>query len=169
MSTPVRIVVMGVAGSGKTTVGTALAEHLDARFVDGDDLHPPENVAKMSAGEPLNDADRAPWLDAVAATLSSSESIVIACSALRRVYRDRLRRAGGVVFVHLQLGEEDALQRVAGRAGHFMGTEMVASQFATLEPPHDEHDVLVIDATAAPDSIVKTTEAKLAAVQAKRN
>ncbi len=154
MSTPARIVVMGVAGSGKTTVGAALAGHLDALFVDGDDLHPPENVAKMSAGTPLDDADRAPWLDAVASTLSSGESIVIACSALRRAYRDRLRRAGGVAFVHLHLSEEDALQRVTGRAGHFMGAEMVASQFATLEPPHEEADVVVVDARQSIEAII---------------
>ena len=152
---PTRVVVMGVAGSGKTTVGRLLAARLDARFVDGDDLHPPANVGKMSAGEPLDDADRAPWLDQVAATLASSAPVVVACSALRRSYRDRLRSVGSVRFVHLDLDEAAALERVAGRDGHFMGTDMVASQFATLEPPHAEAGVVIVDATRAPEAIVR--------------
>ena len=158
-----RIVVMGVAGSGKTTVGQALAERLGARFVDGDDLHPPENVAKMSAGEPLDDHDRAPWLDAVASTLASSATIVVACSALRGVYRDRLRRAGEVTFVHLDLDEHTALERVTGRHDHFMGAEMVASQFATLEPTHGEPDVIVVAADQPLEGVLVGVAAALSA------
>lgn len=144
----VRIVVMGVASSGKTTLGARLAGRIGAAFVDGDSLHPPENVEKMSVGVPLDDDDREPWLERVRDTLAASDAIVVACSALRRSYRDLIRGAGNVRFVFLDLDLETARRRAARRRRHFMGAEMVASQFATLERPGpDEADVVTVDVT----------------------
>lgn len=146
------IVVMGVSGSGKTTIGRALAAAHGLDFVDGDDLHPAENVAKMQAGTPLDDADRAPWLDAVARTLGDAAAhpagVVVACSALKRTYRDRLRAgAPGCRFLYLALVPEVAASRVGHRPGHFMPASLVANQFATLEVPGtDEADVIAVDA-----------------------
>ncbi|MGH1503228.1 MAG: gluconokinase [Acidimicrobiales bacterium] len=152
------VVVMGVSGSGKSTVGAALAEALGGRFVDGDDLHPAANVAKMSAGVALDDDDRWPWLDRVADTLADSSTdgpVVVACSALRRRYRDRLRRVPGVVFVHLHLDVDDATTRLRTRGEHFMDERLIQSQFATLETPTaDETDVIVVDATLPFDEVV---------------
>jgi gluconokinase len=142
----VRIVVMGVASSGKSTMGARLAARLGTSFVDGDTLHPSDNVDKMSAGVPLDDADREPWLERIRDTLAANDSIVVACSALRRRYRDVIRGAGEVRFVFLDLDEDAARRRAAQRKGHFMGAEMVASQFGTLErPAPDESDVVTID------------------------
>lgn len=144
------VVVMGVSGSGKSTVGVELAGRLGVRFVDGDDLHPEANRAKMAAGVPLTDDDRWPWLDGVrdvlAAGLSGDGGVVVACSALRRAYRDRLRAAGaGVRFAYLRVDRADVLARVSGRSGHFFPPALVASQFETLEEPDPtvEPDVLV--------------------------
>lgn len=146
---------MGVAGSGKTTVGRELATRLGAPFVDADDAHPPANVAKMAAGVPLDDDDRRPWLDRLAAELGGQEALVVACSALKRSYRDHLRRVDGVRFVFLDLGPDEARDRVANRSGHFMGAEMIESQFAALQRPGpDERDVTTVDATADPASLV---------------
>ena len=127
-----RLVVMGVSGSGKTSIGTAVASILDLPFIDGDSLHPASNVAKMSAGVGLEDEDRWPWLDRVAKLLAAREAVV-ACSALKRRYRERIARAApSVVFVHLT-GRRDLIEsRVRLRDGHFMPTSLVASQ--TLEP-----------------------------------
>ena len=130
-----RVVVMGVAGSGKTTVGARVADRLGARFLDADDLHPPANIDKMAAGQPLDDHDRRPWLQHVRDELRGEESIVVACSALTRRYRDVLRQAGGVQFVFLDLDAVTARQRTEHRTGHFMGTSMIVSQFEALEPP----------------------------------
>lgn len=133
-------VIMGVSGSGKSTVGRALADALGAPFYDGDDFHPPQNVAKMASGTPLDDTDRAPWLarlrDLLAAHLAKGETAVMACSALKRAYREMLRGGSDrVVFVYLQ-GDFDTLwQRMALRPDHFMKPEMLRSQFATLEEP----------------------------------
>lgn len=144
---PLRLVMMGVAGAGKTTVGEALAQRLGAAFLDADAAHPPANVEKMAGGEPLDDADRAPWLEALQAALAASDRVVITCSALKRRYRDVLRRAGGVRFVHLHLDPAAAEERVSARPGHFMKSGMVASQFDALEELQpDETDVLVVDA-----------------------
>lgn len=131
----VRIVVMGPSGSGKSLVGAALAARLRARFVDGDDLHPSSNVAKMRGGTPLTDADREPWLDAVGLTLArESASIVVACSALRRAYRDRIRRAApDTVFVELVVDAPELSRRMS-RRDHFMPTALLDSQLSTLEP-----------------------------------
>lgn len=146
---------MGVAGAGKSTVGERLAARLGAAFVDGDSLHPGENVAKMSAGRPLDDRDRAPWLLRVRDTLAASDPVVVACSALRRSYREVLRGAGDVRFVFLDLDEESARRRASRRKGHFMSASMVAGQFATLERPDvDEPDVTIIDVTRPHEEVL---------------
>jgi len=146
---------MGVAGSGKSTVGASLASRLGARFVDADSLHPPHNVAKMSAGIPLDDADRGPWLAAVRDALAADGSVVVACSALRREYRDVLRGVGDVRFVFLDLDESSARRRAAEREGHFMSAAMVASQFETLERPGpDEPDVVTVDANRVQEAVL---------------
>jgi gluconokinase len=137
---PVVVLLMGVSGSGKTTVGSQLAAELGWSFRDADDFHPPENIAKMSAGVPLNDSDRTPWLAAIRAhiesTLARGESGVVTCSALRETYRAAAIPAGGrVLLAHLAGDFDVILQRMNAREGHFMKPEMLASQFATLEPP----------------------------------
>ena len=137
---------MGVAGSGKTTVGEQLAEALGARYVEADSAHPAENIAKMSARIPLTDEDRRPWLASLAAELAMGGPVVVTCSALKRRYRDVLRAAGDVRFVYLEVDQPLATQRMTARRDHFMGVGMVDSQFAALEPPApDEHDVITLD------------------------
>jgi carbohydrate kinase (thermoresistant glucokinase family) len=133
---PLRLVVMGVSGSGKTTLGQALAEALGLPFRDGDDLHPPANRDRMRAGIALGDADRWPWLDRVARALRDEAPVVVACSALRRAYRDRLRAGAGgpVVFLHLAGDRGLIAARLAARRGHFMPPALLDSQIATLEP-----------------------------------
>ena len=155
------VVVMGVSGSGKTTVGAALADALGLRFVDGDALHPAANVAKMAAGIPLDDADRAPWLDAVGAVLAAGP-VVVACSALKRVYRDRLRAAApDLDLVFLDGSRELLASRMAARPGHFMPASLLDSQLATLEPPTaDEHPVTV-DVAPAVSEIVATLKERM--------
>lgn len=131
------VVVMGVSGSGKTTVGELLAERLRVPYAEADSFHPPANVAKMSAGTPLDDEDRRPWLDAIARWLSEHDRRggVVSCSALRRRYRDRLRTSGtSMFFLHLDGSEELVAQRLQGREGHFMPRSLLRSQFETLEP-----------------------------------
>lgn len=150
------IVVMGVTGAGKTTVGSTLAGTLGWRFVDADDLHPAANIAKMAAGVPLTDADRAPWLSALAALIERAidrrEHLVIACSALKERYRAALRaHCRSVRFVYLQVAPEVASSRAGHRGGHFAGASLVATQFETLEPPAD---ALVLDGTIEPEHLV---------------
>lgn len=133
------LVVMGVSGCGKSTVGAALAATLGARFVDADDLHPPANVARMTSGLPLRESDRLPWLAAVADVLRTTPSVVVACSALRRAHRDVLR--GGdprTTFLHLDVPAEVLRERLSARAGHFMPATLLDSQLATLEPLADD-------------------------------
>jgi gluconokinase len=132
-----RIVIMGVSGCGKSTVGAALADALGIPYCDGDDLHPAANVEKMRAGIALTDDDRWPWLDRVAATLCGDAPVVIGCSALRRAYRDRIRAGAGgpVQFVHLTGSRAVIAARMAARKGHYMPPALLDSQFATLEPP----------------------------------
>lgn len=155
-----RIVVMGVAGCGKTSVGRELADRLGTRFLDGDDYHPAANVAKMSAGTALTDEDRWPWLDRLGAVteqaVAETGGAVLACSALRRVYRERLQEAarGAVMFVHLAGTQALIEQRMAARTGHFMPTGLLDSQFATLEPPGPDETALSIDVDAPLDEIV---------------
>lgn len=137
MTEPGRIVLMGVSGSGKTAVGRRLAAELGAPFVDADDLHSPANITKMAAGQPLDDADRAGWLDALAAVIIERPALVLACSALRRRYRARLRTADPALrFLYLRGDFETIRARMANRKGHyFSGDEMLRSQFAQLEEP----------------------------------
>jgi len=140
-----RLVIMGVAGCGKSTVGAALSEQLDIPYRDGDDLHSPEAVEKMRAGIPLADDDRWPWLDRIANTLESDAPLIIGCSALRRSYRDRIRAGSGglVTFVHLA-GDRDLIaSRMASRAGHYMPLSLLDSQFATLERPGPDEAIEV--------------------------
>lgn len=163
---PVAIVVMGVAGSGKSVVGEVLAARLGLRFVEGDELHPPENVARMAGGEPLTDGDRQGWLDAiggrVAFALAEGAGVVAACSALKRSYRDRLRGwSSDIVFLHLDIDKEAARDRVGARKGHFMPASLVDSQFATLEPPAMDEVALVLDGTLSVAEIVVGVEAYL--------
>ena len=130
-----RIVVMGPSGCGKSTVGAALAEALGARFIDGDDLHPAANVAKMSAGIPLDDDDRMPWLHTVGETLRNDERIVLACSALRRAYRDAITsEAPDAFFAELVVDRALLAERLSARADHFMPASLLDSQLQTLEP-----------------------------------
>lgn len=157
-----RIVVMGVSGCGKSSIGQALAKTLSARFIDGDDLHPPENVAKMSLGAPLNDDDRAPWLAKVGAALTV-DSTVVACSALKRKYRDQIRdiAAAEVVFLYLRGHRATLLERMAARPGHFMPASLLDSQLATLEEPGSDEKHLVADIELAPADIVELFRAGL--------
>ncbi len=147
------VVVMGVAGTGKTTVGPLVAQALGVPYAEGDDFHPPANIAKMSAGTPLDDADRAPWLDAIGdwarGRAESGAGGVVSCSALKRAYRDRLRAAapGTVVFLHLTGDRELIADRMAARKGHFMTTRLLDSQFATLEPLEADEAGVVVDVT----------------------
>ena len=142
-----RIVIMGVSGCGKSSVGAALSGALGIPYRDGDDLHPPANVAKMRAGEALTDADRWPWLDRVAGELARLAPVIVGCSALRGSYRDRIRAGAGgpVCFVHLAGSREVISARMAARSGHFMPTSLLDSQFATLEPPGPDEAAMTID------------------------
>jgi gluconokinase len=144
------VVVMGVAGSGKSVVGRLLAQRLGVEFAEGDDFHPAANVAKMTAGQPLDDADREPWLDVVAGWIAGRGELggVVSCSALRRRYRDRLRAdTPGVFFLHLDGSPALISGRLAERTGHFMPAELLRSQVDTLEPlqPDEAGAAVVID------------------------
>ncbi|MDL5205894.1 gluconokinase [Streptomyces sp. ALI-76-A] len=150
------VVVMGVSGSGKTTVGQSLAQLLHVPFAEADDLHSPENVAKMRAGKALDDEDRRPWLDAIAAWLLKHDSGggVITCSALRRSYRERLASASSrVFFVHLHGPAELIAERMAARRGHFMPVELLQSQLDALEPLTAEERGAVVPITGTAEEI----------------
>jgi len=147
-----RLVIMGPSGCGKTTLARALAQSLHCRFVEGDDLHPPANVEKMQAGIPLDDADRAPWLDVVAAELArgSGHGVVAACSALKRRYRDRLRAAAGPLsFILPRLPREVLALRMTARSGHYMPPVLLESQLADLELLAEDEEGFCIDGAAA--------------------
>ena len=148
---------MGVAGCGKSRVGAALASQLGAAWRDGDDLHPPANIAKMAAGEPLTDADRAPWLALVGGALRAADGpVLIGCSALKRRYRDAIRDAAGapVAFVHLAGPRDLIAARMAAREGHFMPVSLLDSQFAALEPLAVDETGITVDIDAAPAAVV---------------
>lgn len=161
------IVVMGVSAAGKSSVGVALSAELGIPFLDADDLHPQANVAKMAAGIPLDDDDRRPWLDAVAARLADAGhdgGLVVACSALRRAYRDRLRAgAPSLLLVHLDGSSELLQSRAAARQGHFMPSSLVASQLATLEPLGADERGVVVDVALGVDEIARDAAAWIAA------
>lgn len=159
-------IVMGVAGSGKTSVATLLAERLGVTFAEGDAFHPPANVAKMSAGTPLTDEDRWPWLESIRdwLTARTREGVptVVPCSALRRAYRDILRGAEGRVrFVHLTGTPELLTERIGRRSDHFMRPAMLTSQLATLEPLGADEDGLAVDVEPSPGEIVDEIVAQL--------
>lgn len=169
MSKPLRLIVMGVSGCGKSTMATALSESLGLDMVDGDDLHLPESVAKMRSGVALQDADRWPWLDRIGEYLSKphAQGRVVACSALKRTYRDRIReQAGPVCFVFLNGSFELIDQRMRQRVGHYMQAGLLASQFQALEIPQaDEPDVITLTITEPVADLVKQA---LAALKAQR-
>jgi gluconokinase len=148
---------MGVSGSGKSTVGAALARRLGVPFADADTFHPPANVAKMAAGEPLDDDDRYPWLDAVGQWLESHDNGVTSCSALKRRYRDQLRRhCSDIEFLHLTGSPELIGRRQAGRPGHFMPSSLVMSQFDALEPLEPDEHGMTLDVEQSVEAIVET-------------
>jgi gluconokinase len=152
-----RVVVMGVAGCGKSEVGALLADLLGAPLIEGDSFHPPANVAKMRDGVPLTDEDRAGWLATLGEQLALRDMAVLTCSALKKSYRDQLRAAApGVRFVFLQIGESVAQARVTARPGHFYPASLVSSQFATLQDPSAEAGVLTLDATLAPQRLAQS-------------
>ncbi|WP_029041939.1 gluconokinase [Cucumibacter marinus] len=156
MSVTDRYVVMGVTGAGKSRIGAALADDIGASFVDGDALHPATNIAKMSRGEPLDDEDRAPWIKSVGETLAGADGpIVVACSALKRSYRDKIREiAGGTVFLFLD-GSRDVLAgRIAEREGHFMPSELLDSQLRTLEPPEVDEKAFAVDVGQSAETVI---------------
>jgi carbohydrate kinase (thermoresistant glucokinase family) len=157
------IVVMGVSGSGKSTLGQALADALGWRFVEGDALHPPSNIAKMSAGTPLNDEDRRPFLENVGqALLARPSGAVVSCSALKRAYRDLIRSiAGDVTFVLPTLSSEQLRARMAQRPHHFMPTSLLESQLATLEPPGAEEAAILVDGNLPTETQVEQVMAAL--------
>lgn len=151
------LVVMGVSGSGKSTVGAAIAQRFRVPFEDADDLHPSANIAKMTRGEPLDDSDRYPWLELVGEWLAVHEDGgVMSCSALKRKYRDQIRGIAPTVrFLLLQGTPEVIAARQAARPGHFMPPSLLASQFATLEPLAPDEDGIVIDVDQGVDAIVQ--------------
>ncbi|RDV46268.1 gluconate kinase [Leifsonia sp. ku-ls] len=162
-----QVVVMGVSGSGKSTVGELVAERLGVPFVDGDALHPAANVAKMASGVPLTDDDRIPWLRAVGRALAdtSPEGAVVACSALRHAYRDLIRsEAPDALFAELDGDRALLAARMAARPGHFMPVSLLDSQLATLEPLRPEEDGLRLDVARPPAELA---EAIVAAVRAR--
>jgi gluconokinase len=155
-----KIIVMGVAGSGKSSVGAAIGTAMGAPYIDGDDLHSTDNIAKMSAGIALTDDDRWPWLTRIGDTLAQHPgTILIGCSALKRVYRDLIRKTAGspVTFIHCAGSRALIAERMAKRPGHFMPTSLLDSQFAALEPPGTDEAAITLDiATPLLDLVAKT-------------
>ncbi|HET9653716.1 MAG TPA: gluconokinase [Kineosporiaceae bacterium] len=166
---PLVLVVMGVAGSGKSTVAGLLAARLDWPFAEGDALHPPENVAKMAAGHPLTDADRMPWLrliaDWVDARLDAGGNGIVTCSALKRAYRDVIAHRGrGVRFVYLAAQPRTIAARLAARRGHFMPPALLPSQFADLEEPGPDEPVLRVEVADSPEAVARGIAQRLGLV-----
>ncbi|MBO0867854.1 MAG: gluconokinase [Micromonosporaceae bacterium] len=167
------VVLSGVSGSGKTTVGTLLAHRLGVPYAEADDFHPPANVAKMAAGHPLTDEDRAPWLAAISAwigeRLRAGTGGVVTCSALKPAYRDVLRNGhptegpDSVRMVYLHITPELAKQRLAGRHGHFFPPALLDSQFEALREPQPGEHVITVDVDASPEQLVETIIGRLKA------
>lgn len=153
---------MGVAGSGKTTIGDLLAAQLGWEFVDGDSFHPPANIEKMSQGIPLTDSDRIPWLNSIREAMlqwqAQGRNVVLACSALKRSYRERLQISNEVKLVYLKGSYQLLLERLHSRKGHYAGEQLLASQFADLEEPTD---TLTIDMAGTPQAIVSEIRQRL--------
>jgi gluconokinase len=167
MRTPQVVVVMGVAGTGKTTIGPLLAARLGVPYAEGDDFHPQANIDKMSAGSPLDDSDRWPWLDAIGQWAHGRAGLggVVSSSALKRSYRDRLRAAApGVVFVHLTGDRKLIEERMTQRQGHFMPTALLDSQFATLEPLGPDEAGVAVDVAGSPQEITERAAKALEAL-----
>ncbi len=166
MSRPTAVVVMGVSGSGKTTVAVELARRMQWEFAEGDDHHPAANVAKMRAGIPLDDADREPWLRGLAGWIAERErsgtSCVLTCSALRRSYRDLLRQGNtSVYFASVDVPEEVLIERVTARTGHYMPPSLLTSQLATLEPLQQDEPGVTVPGTGNPAAVVDAIVAAL--------
>jgi gluconokinase len=162
--TPHVVVVMGVAGTGKTTIGPLLAARLGVPYAEADDFHPPANIDKMTAGTPLTDDDRRPWLDAIGEWAHGRAGLggVVSCSALKRSYRDRLRAAApDVVFVHLTGDRALIEERMAHRQGHFMPTALLDSQFATLQPLEADEAGVAVNVSGTPEEITARAVAAL--------
>ncbi|MDE0113214.1 MAG: gluconokinase [Albidovulum sp.] len=157
MNEPLKLIVMGVAGAGKSTVGLAVAKALRATYFDGDDFHPRANIQKMSEGIPLNDEDRAPWLRTVGETLAkANEPTLVGCSALKRRYRDLIRELAGerILFLFLSGSPEIIKERMAGRLGHYMPLSLLDSQFRDLEPPEIDENAVIVDVDQPLDHLV---------------
>jgi gluconokinase len=167
---PPAIIVMGVSGSGKSSVGQALATRLGLAYIEGDSLHPASNVEKMSKGIPLTDEDRMPWLDLIGerlhAKLAGGEGVVVTCSSLKRSYRDRLRSAAPhLYFVYLEGSKALLTKRMGERKGHFMPTSLLESQLQTLEVPTGERGVVTVDIDNTVHGIVDAAVDGLAALR----
>ena len=159
------VIVFGVSGAGKTTIGKLLAEQLSWQFYEADDFHPRANIEKMRSGRPLTDEDRWPWLERLREQLTHSitanENAVLACSALKRVYRDRLRVSDDVKFVFLRGDYALVAEQLRHRRGHFMNPELLQSQFADLEQPEPDEDVLTTELGRTPQELVEDIKTKL--------
>lgn len=161
------LIIMGVSGCGKSSVGEALAAHFALPYIEGDAMHPPANIAMMSAGTPLNDDDRWPWLDALAARLKAEAAqnggAIASCSSLKKIYRDRLQAGSGpqTRFIFLDCSRKTLERNQSARIGHFMPPSLLDSQLATLEPPYDEARAIVIDGDQPFDAVIKSIVAKL--------
>ncbi|WP_020667965.1 gluconokinase [Amycolatopsis nigrescens] len=157
------VVVMGVSGSGKTTVGTALASALGVPYAEADTFHPEANIAKMTSGRPLTDDDRWPWLRSIAGWIAAHQDIggVVTSSALKRSYRDVLRTGGDLWFLHLDGDRRLLAERIKTRSGHFMPASLLDSQLADLEPLDPDERGLVADIAEAPEDIVRTALAAM--------
>jgi gluconokinase len=159
------VIVFGVSGAGKTTIGKLLAEQLGWQFYEADDFHPRANIEKMRSGRPLTDEDRWPWLERlreqITRSITANENAVLACSALKRAYRDRLRVSDDVKFVFLRGSYALIAEQLRQRRGHFMNPGLLRSQFADLEDPKPDEDVLTVELGRTPQELVEDIKTKL--------